>query len=106
MARVDVAQSFVFSPSIWPPLQPTLNAGLFVPDAQAAQVARMYYTMLGRAPDAGGLAYYTDQLDHGGTTTSIAQVFLNSPENQANYGKLSNSAYVDRAVRERAGPPR
>jgi hypothetical protein len=51
--------------------------------------------MLGRAPDAGGLAYYTDQLDHGGTTTSIAQVFLNSPENQATYGKLSNSAYVD-----------
>ncbi|MCJ2023283.1 DUF4214 domain-containing protein, partial [Methylobacterium sp. J-067] len=95
VTRVDVAQSFVFSPEHLATLQPTLNAGLFVPDAQAAQVARVYYTMLGRAPDAGGLAYYTDQLDHGGTTTSIAQVFLNSPESQATYGKLSNSAYVD-----------
>lgn len=95
VARVDVAQNFVFSPEHLANLQPALNAGLFVPDAQAAQVARVYYTMLGRAPDAGGLAYYTDQLDHGGTAASIAQVFLNSPENQATYGKLSNGAYVD-----------
>ncbi|MGC5778530.1 DUF4214 domain-containing protein [Methylobacterium sp. NFXW15] len=95
VARVDIAQSFVFSPEHLANLQPTLNAGVFVPDAQASQVARMYYTMLGRAPDAGGLTYYTDQLDHGGTVAGIAQSFLNSPENQATYGKLSNSAYVD-----------
>ncbi len=45
--------------------------------------------------DAGGLAYYTDQLDHGGTISNITQAFLNSAESQATYGKLSNSAYVD-----------
>ncbi len=95
VSRVDVAQNFVFSPEHFVNLQPTLDAGLFVPDAQAAQVARVYYTMLGRAPDAGGLTYYTDQLDHGGTISNITQAFLNSAESQATYGKLSNSAYVD-----------
>jgi hypothetical protein len=93
--RVDVAVKFVFSAEHTGIIQQALSGGLFVPDANASAVARVYYTMLGRAPDAGGLAYYTDQLDHGGTVANITQAFLKSPENQATYGKLSNSDYVD-----------
>lgn len=93
--RVDVADNFVFSPEHLANLQPALNGGVFVPNAEASEVARLYYTMLGRAPDAGGLAYYVDKLDHGSTTAGISQGFLNSPESQATYGSLTNGAYVD-----------
>ncbi|MGH1571390.1 DUF4214 domain-containing protein [Methylobacterium sp. P31] len=94
-SRVQVADNFVFSPEFTNTVQQAISSGLFVPDANASEVARLYYTMLGRAPDANGLAYWTDKLAHGGSASDLAQGFLNSPENQTTYGKLSNSAYVD-----------
>ncbi|TXN67261.1 DUF4214 domain-containing protein [Methylobacterium sp. WL6] len=93
--RVDVADSFVFSSEFTASVQQALVNGLFVPDAQAGDVARLYYTMLDRASDAGGLQYWTGELDHGGSLTSLAQGFLATPENQAKYGSLANSPYVD-----------
>ncbi|MGH1573439.1 DUF4214 domain-containing protein [Methylobacterium sp. P31] len=95
VSRVQVADNFVFSPEFTNTVQQAISSGLFVPDANASEVARLYYTMLGRAPDAIGLTYWTDKLAHGGSASDLAQGFLNSPENQATYGKLSNSAYVD-----------
>ncbi|MEA1832405.1 DUF4214 domain-containing protein [Methylobacterium durans] len=95
VARVDVANGFVFSSEHLGSLQSVFDAGLFVPDKQAADVARLYYTMLNRAPDAGGLEFWTNQLDQGGSLSTLAQGFLASSENQAKYGSLSNSAYVD-----------
>ncbi|KAB1078820.1 DUF4214 domain-containing protein [Methylobacterium soli] len=94
-ARIDVANGFIFSEEHLSNLQPVFGAGLFVPDAQAADVARLYYTMLDRAPDAGGLEFWTDQLEQGGALSSLAQGFLATSESQAKYGSLANSSYVD-----------
>jgi hypothetical protein len=95
-SRVDVADGFVFSAEHTSNLQPALSAGILVPDQNATEVSRIYYTMLGRAPDADGLGYWTDQIEHGGgSASSVAQAFLGTPENQAKYGSLSNSDYVD-----------
>ncbi|MER2267592.1 DUF4214 domain-containing protein [Methylobacterium oxalidis] len=94
-ARIDVALGFVFSAEHLGSLQGVFDAGLFVPDKQAADVARLYYTMLARAPDAGGLQFWTDHLDHGGSLSTLAQGFLSSAENVAKYGAMSNRDYVD-----------
>jgi hypothetical protein len=94
-ARVDIALNFVFSPEHLRSLQSVFDNGLFVPDAQASDVARLYYTMLARAPDAAGLQYWTDKLDHGGSLFDLASGFLSAPENQTKYGNMSNNSYVD-----------
>ncbi len=62
-SRVDVAENFVFSTEHLSNLQPTLNLGLFVPDAQASEVARVYYTMLVARP-----------MPEGWPTTSISSI--------------------------------
>ncbi|GEP07192.1 DUF4214 domain-containing protein [Methylobacterium oxalidis] len=93
--RIDVASGFVFSAEHLSSLQSVFDAGLFVPDKQAADVARLYYTMLGRAPDAGGLQYWADQLEHGGTISDLAKVFLGTPENVSKYGSMGSFGYVD-----------
>lgn len=94
-ARVDVADNFVFSDEHVSNIQPALSAGILVPDLVAADVARVYYTMLGRAPDADGLGYWRDQIDQGGTLSGVTAAFLGTPENQSKYGSIANSDYVD-----------
>ncbi|AWN41758.1 Ig-like domain-containing protein [Methylobacterium durans] len=93
--RIDVALGFVFSDEHVSSLRPAFDAGLFVPDKQASDVARLYYTMLNRAPDAGGLQFWTDQLKRGGSLSDLARAFLGTPENVSKYGSMSNSDYVD-----------
>ncbi|MFN8018154.1 MAG: DUF4214 domain-containing protein [Acidimicrobiales bacterium] len=46
----------------------------------AKYVAASYADALGRAPDPGGLAYWTGKLDKGADRGSVALQFLNSPE--------------------------
>lgn len=68
----------------------------FDPDSTAAKVARMYDTVLRRAPDAPGLDYWLDEIgDKGATLLSVAQSFLGSAEFQRATGSLSNAQYVD-----------
>ena len=72
--------------------------GVFVFDADgiAAQVTRLYDTVLQRGPDQVGLDSWVDRLeDQGGTLKQIAAGFLNSAEFQALTGQLSNGDYVD-----------
>lgn len=47
-------------------------------------VGYLYYTLLGRAPDAGGLASYSQMLDAGATRESVAASIYNSPEQRYN----------------------
>ncbi|MGH1571893.1 DUF4214 domain-containing protein [Methylobacterium sp. P31] len=42
-SRADVVDSFVFSPEHIASLQPALNAGIFVPDQNAINIAQLYY---------------------------------------------------------------
>jgi hypothetical protein len=64
------------------------------PTSTAAKVMRLYDTVLHRAPDAGGVEYWVNQMDHGTSYAAIANGFLSSTEFQA-IGTLSDSAYVD-----------
>ncbi|MER2264063.1 DUF4214 domain-containing protein [Methylobacterium oxalidis] len=93
--RIDVALGFVFSSEHVASLQNVFSGGLFVPDKEAADVARLYYTMLGRAPDAGGIQFWSEQLELGGSLSGLAQGFLSSGENATKYGGMSNRDYVD-----------
>jgi hypothetical protein len=52
--------------------------------AVADDVAALYTSVLGRAPDAEGLAYFTDAINRGGTLEQVRQALATSPESQAN----------------------
>ncbi|KAB1074289.1 DUF4214 domain-containing protein [Methylobacterium planeticum] len=95
-SRADVADSFVFSDEFVGHLQPALNAGVFVADATNSDMARLYYGLLDRAPDAAGLQSF-ETAAHGGTSeTAIAQSFLNSPEYASLHPTAQDDAqYVD-----------
>lgn len=74
---------------------PLVQTGLWQLDPAAAQAARMYDTVLGRLPDLGGLAYWTDALGGGSLgLQDMASGFVASPEFQAVYGALSNRDFV------------
>ena len=94
-ARADVALGFALSPEHLASLQGAFDAGVFVPDAAAASVARLYYAVLDRAPDAAGLSYWTSIIGTGASLDSVAQAFLGAPEVQARTGGLTNAQYVD-----------
>ncbi|MFS2002608.1 DUF4214 domain-containing protein [Duganella sp. CT11-25] len=61
----------------------------------AGQTYRLYQAAFNRKPDAGGVGFWLDQLDHGLSLLKMAQFFLDSPESVSNYGKLDNTAFVD-----------
>ncbi|WP_336488153.1 DUF4214 domain-containing protein [Methylobacterium nigriterrae] len=94
-SRADVSLGFAFSPEHVVNIQSALNAGVFVPDANTANVARLYYAVLDRAPDAVGLSSWTNQVKQGASLDAVAQAFLTAPEVQAKTGSLTNAQYVD-----------
>lgn len=54
-------------------------------------VTQLYANVLHRAPDAAGLAYHLNNLDHGFTRADVLAGFSESPENQANViGSIEN----------------
>ena len=94
-ARGDVALGFALSPEHLGDLQGAFNAGIYVPDATVSDVARLYYTLLDRAPDAAGLAGWTNLVKHGTSLEAAAQGFLNAPETQAKTAGLTSAQFVD-----------
>ena len=76
-------------------MQPSLDAGVFAPDENACDVARLYYGLLGRAPDANGLAGWTNVLKGGASLDSVAQAFMNSAEYQNSHAGMTNAQFVD-----------
>ena len=72
-----------------------MQQGLWIGDAGAAEVARLYDTVFGRLPDAAGEAGWTQQLDSGADTLlQITQGFVASTEFQTTYGALNDSSFV------------
>ncbi|MCF4130157.1 DUF4214 domain-containing protein [Methylobacterium sp. SyP6R] len=94
-SRADVALGFALSPEHVANLKSTFDAGVYVPNPEAAEVARLYYGVLGRAPDSGGLAAWTAAVDHGTSLELITGSFLQAPEVQAKVGGLNNAQFVD-----------
>ena len=72
------------------------TSGLYVPSEDAAEVARLYYATLDRAPDVGGLTGWTTPLENNTLTLQqVATGFISSPEFVANYGSLTNTGFVN-----------
>ncbi|PID44319.1 MAG: hypothetical protein CSA52_00285 [Gammaproteobacteria bacterium] len=60
------------------------------------EVVDAYIAYYGRVPDAGGLAYWTDQIEQQkGSLKSIIDAFGNSAEYTENFGELSNTDLVN-----------
>ncbi len=74
----------------------TVQAGIWDLDQGAPQVARLYDTVFGRLPDAGGLRLWDNVLDaHTLSLDQVAAQFMQSPEFLQTYGLLSNAAFVE-----------
>jgi hypothetical protein len=74
----------------------TDGTGIFDPSGAAEDVARLYYATLDRAPDVAGLESWTAQINASSLSlTTVANDFAASPEFIADYGSLSNAAFVD-----------
>jgi hypothetical protein len=81
-------------------------SGIYVPDEQAAQVARLYYSTLDRAPDYTGL--YNAVLALKGGNENLQQVaagLFSSAEFLGKYGSLSDLGFVDVIYRNVYGAP-
>ncbi len=95
-SRADVAISFALSAEHVAGMQTGLNAGVFVPDQNAANVARLYYGVLGREPDSSGLSGWTGLVDGGSFSfKNLAQTFLNSPEYQNAHAGQGDAQFID-----------
>jgi hypothetical protein len=64
-------------------------------DGVAGQTYRMYQAAFNRTPDKGGLGFWLDKMDDGLGLVSMAQAFLDSAENLATYGALTDSQFVN-----------
>lgn len=104
LSQADVLHSFSESQENQARTAPLIANGVFAADEQAAQVARLYYSTLGRAPDTAGLIYWTGQ-NAGAQLQQVAEGLVSSQEFQSQYGALSNQAFVDRLYLNVLGRP-
>lgn len=102
-SRADVGLGIVLSDEHLLDIKPALDAGVFVPDQAACDVARIYHAVLARDPDAGGLDNWTGALKAGTPLDALMNSFLTQPEAQAKTGGLSNSDYVDTLYEQALG---
>ncbi len=94
-SRADVLIGFSESPENIANTAPLLQAGVFVDNLVADQVARLYDTTLGRKPDIGGLAGWTNLIQTGQETLSqVIDGFTGSQEFQSTYGALNDTQFV------------
>ena len=85
-----------------------VNQGLWMSDAEALVIARLYDATLDRLPDPGGLANWVAAYEGGTPLLDIANAFVGSAEFQSRYGALSNQAFVEQLYRfclDREGDP-
>ena len=63
--------------------------GRYDPDENAASIARMYYTVLGRGPEFAGAHYWVEEVMEGRNLSirDLAPGFYTSPEFRARYGE-------------------
>lgn len=94
LSRADVALSFALSNENVAGFARGLSEGVFVTDFQAAGVARLYYGLLERTPDAAGLASFTQAVRDGASFEGVAQGLITSAEYQSSLGGLSNADFV------------
>jgi hypothetical protein len=73
-------------------LAPVAPVAPVTPDE--AEIARLYYGLLNRAPDPGGLQAWTNALENGASLPQITQSFLGSAEYETTSIGQSNALFV------------
>ncbi len=82
------------------------SASLTDSNSVGAMLTRLYYAFFDRAPDAGGYAFWLDQVTNGRPIADAAEQFAVSDEFVTTYGTLTNAEFIDRIyqnVLDRAG---
>lgn len=103
ISREDAAISFALSDENLAGLQNVFEAGVFVPDLASANVARLYYAVLGRSPDAAGLNYWSNQLRHGAPIQDVAETFFSAVESMDRTVRLTNDEYINMVYQNALG---
>lgn len=98
-SRAQLVINFSESPEHRGLTAPTLNAGLWIPNDQALQIARLYDATFDRLPDVAGLTSQLAALVSGTPLLTLAANFAASAEFQARYGALSNQQFVEQLYR-------
>jgi Ca2+-binding RTX toxin-like protein len=93
-SRAEVVTGFTESQEDISDLAAPVQLGLWIEDAAAAQVARLYDSVLARLPDGSGLANWTHTLESGTSLQTVANGFVGSQEFQSVYGALDNTSFV------------
>jgi beta-glucanase (GH16 family) len=94
MSRAQVVLGFSESQEAINDFAAPVQQGLWVGNLDAAEVARLYDTMLDRLPDLAGLAGWTNALEDGANLLAVVNGFIGSAEFQAAYGALDNTGFV------------
>jgi hypothetical protein len=94
MARGDVAGAFADSSEAKQHWSGATMKGVFAHNPNAAIVREDYRTAFGREADTGGLAFWTNALKNGETSSQLAQVLTSSAEFQAIHGQQTDLQYV------------
>lgn len=97
--RGQILVGFSESPEHIAKLRPQVEVGLWDQNEAAVSVARLYHAALDRAPDAGGLTYWTQRVEGGQPLSAVADGFAFSAEFQQTYGALSQEGYVRQLYR-------
>jgi len=70
------------------------DTGTAMPDAQDAELVRLYLAVLDREPDAEGFRYWEGRMDAGLSLERLVDHFIASDEFQSDYGNTDNSEFV------------
>jgi hypothetical protein len=92
--RAQVVLGFSESQEDINDLSAAVQQGLWVGNPAAAEVARLYDTVLNRLPDLSGLTNWTHSLASGASLQNVANGFVGSQEFQNVYGPLNNTQFV------------
>jgi len=104
-SRQSVAVGIALSKEEQGDLAPTFQTGVFVPSQSDAEVARLYYGVLDRPPDASGLAFWENAISQGTSPTTIATDLINSPESTTKFGSPSDAQFVNALYEGALGRP-
>jgi hypothetical protein len=104
-SRVTVAEDILFSSEGEANVQGAFTGGVFLPSEGDAAIARLFYALLDRPPDGGGLQFWENQQAHGLPLQAIAQDFISSSEYQHLHGPQTDQQFVDALYQGALGRP-
>ena len=98
--RADVLVAFSESPENKAGTAALVQGGIWDRSEAAAEVARLYDTVLGRLPEETGLMFWKEALEAGrATLDEVADDFATSREFRDTYGATTNRQFVDALYR-------